>query len=128
MSQKLRQPEAPRSASASARRRSKRVVSTSRISSENGNAQTMCPSAMDQKPSFRPNSARRKMNSAAPIDMPGMNSGSIASSTTPPGRAMRGMARPTRVAVTAVIAPTANAISRLIRNGATQAVSRNSAT
>src|SRR5258707_13086182 len=50
MSQNVRQPEAPRSAAASTRRLSKRVVKTSTINSEKRKAQTTGPGKIDQKP------------------------------------------------------------------------------
>ena len=119
MSQKRRQGLAPRSSAASSRRRSKRVAITSTSSSANGSAQTMCAMKIDHMPSRRPSSERKKMNSAAPMVRPGTNSGSSAISTTPPGRPMRGIARPTAVAASMQQSPTIRPSTVLSIRGST---------
>ncbi len=87
----------------------------------------MWPKKIAQKPSFNPRNERRKMKSAAPIDIPGTNSGKAAISTTAPGRRSFGIARPTAVATTMQTSAASTASTRLARNGRLHFVSAASA-
>ena len=127
MSQNTRQLLAPRSRPASTRQWSKRSVTTRMISSAKGNAQTKCPSATDQNPSFSPSTARVKIRSAAPIDMPGTKSGITNRNSILPGLASEGAARPMIVAATAQTSPTITPMTRLATIGMCHSELANSA-